>query len=377
MEHVLSGQVLVVDAHIPTPNRDYGSLRMYNLLVTLRGLFSNVTFGAGDLAPIPACADTLLAAGVDVLSKPESGSIEEHLRQRGDLYSLVILSRVDVAEKYIGCVRKYAPQAEVWFDTVDLHFLREYRGAKITGNATLLKKALETKKRELAVLKDADLTLVVSPAEKRLLEDECTDAEVHVMPPVHALYGSAASFARRKDVLFVGSFNHLPNIDAVTYFTTEVLPLIRESGGGIKTYIVGADPPREVRDLGSDDVIVTGHVPDIAGYFGSCRLSIAPIRFGAGVKGKVLTSLSYGVPVVASTVAVEGLPLQNGRDVIIADNPQEFCDSILRVNSDETLWNRLSQKGFDVLAVHFSRDAVRTRLEALVGSRKSGLKEGC
>jgi glycosyltransferase involved in cell wall biosynthesis len=135
----------------------------------------------------------------------------------------------------------------------------------------------------------------------------------------------------------------------------------------IRFHIVGSKATQDVLDLAADDVIVHGFVEDIAPFMDECRLSIAPLRVGAGVKGKVNMAMSYGLPVVATSVAVEGMHVRAGEDVLVADTPAELAAAILRVYADETLWNMLSANGLDNVRAHFSFEAAREALQAILG----------
>ncbi len=372
-------RILVISPRMLTPDIDSGSLRMYHLLMILKDLSYRVTFISSFTSSWPPYTsrlekDTnqLRELGIEVPNNSTVSSVEDHLHQTGKLYDVVILSEEYVGSKHIESVRRYAPQAIIFFDTVDLHYLRHYREAKVTGNVRALKRALQTKKRELAIAKEADYTLAVSPAEKTILEKECPGIQVHIISNIHKLYGSDKPFSERKDLLFVGSFQHLPNVDAVNYFMDEIYPLIRRELSRVKIYIIGNDPQESIRSFCSEDVIVTDYVPDLGPYFNNCRLSIAPLRFGAGVKGKVLMSMSYGVPVVASSIAAEGLYLSDGKDLLVADSPSGFCDAVVKLYQDKTLWNSISKNGLEILSRYFSFKAVRANLLELLKSIERG-----
>ena len=149
--------------------------------------------------------------------------------------------------------------------------------------------------------------------------------KIAVIPLIREIPGREKSFSDRKDILFVGGFEHRPNVDAMLSFVCDIWPLIKKCLPEIVFYIIGSKPPKEILDLAGEDVIVTGYLPDISSYFHDCRLSVAPLRYGAGLKGKVVTSLSYGLPCVASSVAVEGSGLKPGEDILVADKPEEFA----------------------------------------------------
>jgi glycosyltransferase involved in cell wall biosynthesis len=129
-----------------------------------------------------------------------------------------------------------------------------------------------------------------------------------------------------------------------------------------KVYIIGTDPPDWLEALASDRLVVTGYVSDLTSYLNHCKLSIAPLRYGAGVKGKVVLSMSHGLPVVGSSVAAEGIPATPGRDILIGDDPLRFVDGVDRLYHDEALWNAVSEAGLRVVEEHFSFDAARARI---------------
>jgi glycosyltransferase involved in cell wall biosynthesis len=183
---------------------------------------------------------------------------------------------------------------------------------------------------------------------------------------VHAIHGSRKAFAARHDLVFVGGFQHPPNIDAVCWFVGQVMPLLRANGSAPLLHIIGSKVPSAVLDLTADDVIVHGFVADIAPYLDNCRLSIAPLRYGAGVKGKVNMAMSYGLPVVATSIAVEGMHVRPGTDVMVADTAADFAAAIERAYDDALLWQTLSDNGLANVAEHFSFDAARVALRRIL-----------
>jgi len=194
-------KILVIDGMVPRPDRDSGSLRMHNLLRLLADLGYQVTFAAANLETPQPYTGQLQAAGIEVLARPNLLSLQDYLQQAGPCFDTIILSRVSVATRYMECVRYYAPQARVVFDTVDLHYVREFRGAKVTGNMGLLKRALQTKAQELAAVNAADCTLVVSATEKETLAQECPGAAVQIVSNIHQIFKPVPAFASRKDIL--------------------------------------------------------------------------------------------------------------------------------------------------------------------------------
>ncbi|WP_133500527.1 glycosyltransferase [Cognatilysobacter terrigena] len=360
--------VVIVDEHLPDPQRDSGSLRLVNLMRLMIGDGVHVAFVQVGPGRDDATLAGLRALGVEAWDTASTGGIARWMQRHGRRFDTAWLCRYPVAQSVLPIVRKAAPGARIVFDTVDLHFLRERRAAELANDATALRAADRTRAAELDVIGRSDVTLVVSDVERDLLRSEAADAAVEVVSNVHDIAGAGHAFTDRRDLVFVGGFRHPPNVDAVLWFVREVWPKIRAQRSDIAFHCIGAQPPVEVQALAQvDGVRVHGHVADLAPYMDGARVAVAPLRFGAGVKGKVNLSMAHGQPVVATSCAVEGMHLHDGEDVLVADTPQAFADAVLRVYDDASLWNRLAVSGLENVRRHFSadaaRDAVRRALE--------------
>ncbi len=362
-------RVLVLDACILTPDQDSGSLRMSRLLELFQSLGYGVSFMPVNLENRIPYVQRLQERGIEVLCAPYINSVGSYLDRHARDYAVIVLSRVEVADRYIDRVRRAAPEAFVMFDTVDLHFLREERMARLQGDRHLLDLAMKRREQELAVAAKADVTLVVSPIEQDVIKELSPGLAVAILSNIHETHGCNTPFAGREGMLFIGGFNHPPNVDAMLYFAGDVLPIIRQSLGDVPVYIVGSNPPPEVRALASEQIHVTGYVEDVSGYFDRCRLSVAPLRYGAGVKGKMNMSMSYGLPVVATSIAAEGMHLKNGVDVLVGDDAPAFADSVVRLYRNSALWARLSENGLLNVETHFSVAAARRSLERILRAR--------
>jgi len=363
-----SRRLLVVDACMLRPDQDSGSLRMQGLLEIAASLGCKVTFVADNLEYQQPYVGALQDSGIEVLFHPYVRSIAELLMKRGREFDVVMLSRHYVAARHIDTVRRYAPHARVVFDTVDLHFLREERLAALDGGGVATISVGAKRAEELALIGKADVTVVVSEAERQVLHSLSPVSRVVLVSNVHTLSAAVAPFGPRQGLVFIGGFRHPPNVDAMLWYARDVLPHIRRSLPGVTTYVIGGDVPATVKALAADDFVLLGHVADIAPYFAGCRVSIAPLRYGAGVKGKVNLAMSHGLPVVATSVAIEGMHLTDGYDVLVADDPRAFAEAVLRVYDDESLWQRLSTGGRLNIERFFSRDVARTALRGLLGT---------
>ena len=353
-------QILIIDAQTPRPDHDSGSLRLVNLMRLLREEGAHVVFLPADRHRVEPYATQLQHLGVEAWHAPFASRPPAWLREHGARFDAVMVSRHYVAREFLPLLRAHAPQATLIFDTVDLHYLRERRGAEVAGDAALARAAERTRTLELDVIAKSDITLVVSEIERTLLRTDAPGARVELLSNLHRIAGSGQPCAQRRDLVFVGGFRHPPNVDAVRWFVTEAFPLIRERLPEVKFHCIGSHTPPEIEALAAlPGVIVHGHVADIDPYMDGCRISIAPLRYGAGVKGKVNLSMAHGQPVVATSCAVEGMHLRDGEDVLVADAPDAFADAVVRLYRDEALWLSLARNGLDSVASNFSLDAAR------------------
>ena len=360
------GRVLIVDACTPMPDHDSGSLRMVNLMRLLRELGLAVSFLPDNRAYDGNYTQALQALGVEALYHPFVADPIAWLRERGRALDAIILSRHYVAANYIGLARLYAPQARLIFDTVDLHYLREQRAAQLEGKPELAQQAARTQAQEFKLMRECDVSLVVSSVEKDLLARDLPQARIEILSNVHEVYGRRREFDARRDLIFVGGFQHPPNTDAVLWFVREVFPLVRASLPDVVFHVIGSKAPAEILELAHDGVIVHGFVADIAPYMDGCRLSVAPLRYGAGVKGKVNMAMSYGLPVVATPTAVEGMHVVSGQDIMVAQLPADFAAAIRRIYGDATLWKKLSDNSLANVREHFSFDSARAALKRIL-----------
>jgi GT2 family glycosyltransferase/glycosyltransferase involved in cell wall biosynthesis len=367
--------ILVIDHHLPMPDRDSGSLRMFQILKILHALGHRVTFIPDNLADIPPYGAELRKRGIKVVHYPYIKKVCDYLVAHGSKFDAVVLSRRDFARKHIADVRLNAPQSRIIFDTVDLHFLRENRGAELMDDSELRRKAQEKQQLEYDLMNQADETWVVSDVEQQILKEKWPDKSIQIVSNIVDVPGSVTPFSLRRDFLFIGGFQHPPNIDAVLFFMEKIYPLVRNRLSDSKFYIIGDKPPPEVVALATDNVIVTGLQRDVRPFFESVRLSVAPLRWGAGVKGKVNQSMAYGVPVVATSTAVEGMGLSNREDILVADEPEDFARAIIDLYESEELWNRLSKNGVKKTKARYSVPAARRRLSHLFNEKHKKVRE--
>lgn len=362
-------RVLLLDACTPTPDRDSGSVRMLALMKLLREEGCSVLFFPENRAHDGRYTEEIQQWGVEAWWSPWLGDVPRWMARHGHRFDLAIASRHYVLSPQLALLRNHARKAHLVFDTVDLHHLREQREAELGGDPAQLRAAARTRRIELGLIAQSDSTWVVSEAERTLLAQEAPGARVDVVSNIHQVHGPGLPWDQRKDLLFVGSYRHPPNLDAALWLATEILPRVRARLPDVVLHLVGGDAPDPIVALGElPGVRFHGYLPDLLPLLEGARVGVAPLRYGAGVKGKVNQSLAHGQPMVATLCAVEGMHLVDGEDVLVADDAQAFADAVVRLYNDRVLWEKLAAGGLENTRRHFSVESVRGPLRALLAS---------
>jgi GT2 family glycosyltransferase/glycosyltransferase involved in cell wall biosynthesis len=340
-------RVLFLDNVMLTPDQDAGSLASMNLILLFQAAGFTVTFVPQDnLESIPRYTRELQRRGIEVLYRPIFKSVRQHLEEHGKRYDVVLIARPQSYQRHFDTIRSNAPQAKTIYYSCDLHFLRMEREISIDNSALAPEGIEQMREVELAAVKNCDATFVHSSAEQELLTALGSDTRVHLFPWAIPINGTKKDFRHRKDILFLGGYQHPPNVDAVVFFAKEVMPIITASDPTIVFKVVGSKAPSAVQSLAGPNIEVLGFVKDLSGVLDEARVSVAPLRFGAGLKGKVVTAMSVGLPSVLTSVAAEGFEVQDGVHALIADQPAAIARAVLRLYQDEALWTKISEEGF-------------------------------
>ncbi|NDY96095.1 glycosyltransferase [Wenzhouxiangella limi] len=364
--HHAAGRALVIDATTPMPDHDSGSVRITALMELMVEHNWRVTFCPQNLKWEGRYSSALQRQGIEVLSAPAISALESWLKNYGPDLDLVLVSRHYVLAPILKALRRSCPHARIVFDTVDLHFLREQRQAELSGSDSMQNAADRTRKIELGLMDECDITLVVSTVEQQLLTELLPEADIRVLSNIHSIHGRQQGWAARRDLLFVGGFQHPPNVDAAEWLIDEIFPRVREQLPDVKLHLIGSRMPDALRERARPGIMVHGFVEDLTPYLNGCRLSLAPLRYGAGVKGKVNQAMAWGLPVVATTCAAEGMFLRHGEDVLLAEDGESFAAEVVRAYQNEPLWRTLSDGGLANVERHFSRAAAGRVVAALL-----------
>jgi glycosyltransferase involved in cell wall biosynthesis len=359
---VKPGRALIATYDVPHPDRDSGSRRVFDHLQYLLEAGWAVDFYAvHGVRQGERYGRALKRMGIG-LYEPATADLDEILTDRE--YSLALFGFWQIAEQHLPRVRRLVPNIRIVVDSVDLQFLRDARRAFGERDGLLPAAYGDEFVGELNVYTAADLVLTVSQKEADLIGDFVADSSLaFAVPDSEDLPPSAVPVAERRGIVFVGSFRHAPNLDGVQYLCNEVLPLVDEA--------LLAKHPVSIVGAAADDALPSGSVPDhirvvgwvpsVIPYIAQARISVVPLRFGAGTKRKLLQSLMLGTPAVSTSIGTEGMALENGRHVLVADDAPTFADQIGELLDDEGLWKRLSSEGRKLIAGSHHREVVRER----------------
>lgn len=364
----VTGRLLILDQITPEPDRDAGSVALLEIFHAFRTLGYKITFvPCSNLSDMPPYTDLLSSLGIESILLPWASSLGRHLKTCGSSYDAVMIFRPATWQAYIDKIRKYAPQAKIIFHACDLHFLRHQREADVAGNLTAAEAARldAAKEAELDMIAAADLCTLHSPIEKQLVETDRPGTRVVVIPIIFEPRGRGRPLEERSGIIFVGGYLHPPNVDAVEYYLSDVHPLVEQQLlQSVRFTAAGSLPPPALVKHAGQGISVPGFVEDLGPLLNEARVMVAPLRFGAGVKGKILTALAHGLPVVTTSVGAEGIG--EGDEMLVADDAASFADAVCRLYLDPELWHRLQGAGLAYLRQNTSRHvAIRAVANAL------------
>jgi GT2 family glycosyltransferase len=355
--------ILVVDSYVPIYDREAGSNRLFKIICIMRDLGYHVAFMPDNYAAPEPYTQALRSLGVEVLhSRPDGPSQAKALAGVLARTDLVWICRPEVCEKYVSVAREI-PGLPIVYDTVDLHFVRERRRAELEGDTDV--KWRELQNRELAVATAVDAVVTVTTIEQAELRLHGIDP-VFVVPTIHDPENlDGYGFEARSGIIFIGGYGHTPNVDAVEWLCNEIMPRVWERLPNLHVTLLGFNPPEAVKVLAGDRVSVPGFIADVAPYFEEARVFVAPLRYGAGMKGKIGQALAFGLPVVTTSIGVEGFDLTDRVSCLLADSAEAFAAAIVEAYEDSRLWRTRAAGAREVLRP-VSSDAVRESIDALI-----------
>ena len=349
--------LLMVDHYVPQFDKDAGSRTVFQYINLFVSQGYHVKFIGDNFYPHQPYTQALQQLGVEVLyGEYYSKHWKEWLQDNGQYISYVFLNRPHISVKYIDEIRKYT-NAKVIYYGHDLHFLREMREYELTGDETCLKSSQDWKEKELSLMRKADIAYYPSYVEVEEIAKIASDVKAKAIPAYIFDNIQPINYSEnlRKDIMFVGGFGHRPNIDAVLWFVNEIMPKLQKLLPDVKLHVIGSKPTEEIKKLDGGNIHVTGFVTDeeLAGYYSECRLVVVPLRYGAGIKGKVVEAMKWGMPVVTTSVGAEGII--DAKDILeIYDSVDDFANYTAKLYQDEEKQKQLSEKSIEYIKSHFS-----------------------
>ena len=376
-------KIFIIGYVWPEPESSAAGLRDWNLIETFLGAGWQVGFGCS--SPENSYSDRLRARGISVhCLKPNDPGFDSLIREMQP--DCVVFDRFMIEEQFGWRVREQCPEALRIIDTVDLHFLRRTRESALSAGFTLdqIKKCqfewrTEDTLREMGAILRSDCSLVLSDYEVTHLVEQCQiPAELlHLLrfhyPAVDAPSEGAPTlkrpeFEERRDFVMIGNFRHHPNADAVRWFHKEIWPLIRSGLPEVQVHIYGAYPPKEMMSLTNTakGFYVKGSTPDQFATLSQYRVNLAPLRFGAGIKGKITDGWWSGTPVVGTPISAEGMSEDLPWGGEIAQDPEDFAQKAVQLYENRNLWQEKQANGFHLLQTLYSKEKNEKNLVDLV-----------
>jgi glycosyltransferase involved in cell wall biosynthesis len=332
----LRPQALFVDEFFPAAGVNGGASAAIDHMRSLMRVGFDVSFAASqDLDDRFRRRAELTALGIKPLLAPWYGSIEEILRRQSGRIDLVYLHRGANAAAYGKLVRQYCSRALLVYGVADLHHVRLARQGAVEDRPEVSRLAERLQIEEMVAARLADVVITHSNAEAEFLRARVPGVRVALVPWSVPVRTSTTGFAGRDGVVFVGHFGHEPNLDAAYWLAKEIVPLVHEREAAIHFCIVGNDMPDSLRKLAEPGLELVASVAALDTLLAKTRLTVAPLRYGAGLKAKVLDSLAAGVPCVGTSIAFEGFTLPSALADCVADTPEAIATALVRLYRDE------------------------------------------
>lgn len=349
--------LLMVDHYVPHYDKDAGSRTVYQYLKLFVSLGFNVKFIGDNFYRHEPYTTTLQQMGIEVLYGPDAAQHwQDWILENAEHIDYVFLNRPHIAPKYLDFIRKNT-NAKIMYYGHDLAFLRGMREYEITGEKEFLSEAQMWQPKELEVMRKSDMAYYPSYVEVDEIHKLDADIQVKAIPAYlfEDIQWEGYDFQNRKDIMFIGGFGHRPNVDAVKWVASDVLPILLQKLPDIKIHILGSNAPQEVLDLATEHLIIEGFVTDdqLAEFYHNSRISLVPLRYGAGIKGKVVEAMRFGTPVVTTSTGAEGIP--NAENALAIENSAEaLAERIAVLYNDAEALTQMSRNSITYIQQNYS-----------------------
>jgi GT2 family glycosyltransferase len=361
--------ILFIDHYIPHIDQDAGSKATFQYLSLFQQANYQVHFLSDNFHTYPNknYLSQLQQVGIEVLIGPwYQENWKTWVKDNSPHIDYVILSRPHIGIKYIDFIKQNTRSKIIYF-AHDLHFLRLFRQYKVTKRLTDLFQSLKYRFIELKLMKNIDTAYFFSSFEVNYLKTKKINCAKQIPLFIYNKFKPLVYRPEtRRNMMFLGGFDHKPNIDAIKWFTKDIWPQILSKLPDVKLLIVGSNPAAEIIQLRSDNIELMANVSEtqLKNIYSQCRIQIAPLRAGAGIKGKIIESMYRGLPVVTTSIGAEGITDNN--DVIaIADDEKTFAHKVIHLYNDEQLLIKRSQAGIEFCKLYFSEEYAKAQLKSV------------
>lgn len=355
--------ILIVDHYVPQYDKDAGSRTVFQYLKLFVSLGFSVKFIGDNFFCDEPYTTELQQMGIEVLyGSKMAKNWKKWIQENGAYIDYAFLNRPHIAPRYIEPLRKYSHAPIIYYGH-DLAFLRGMREYKVTGSKEFRIEAEAWKKKELELMRRVDMAYYPSTVEVEEIHKIAPNINVKAIPAYlfEDVEWTGYEVEKRRNIMFIGGFGHRPNVDAVRWLAKDVMPKLKNQFPDIVVYVLGSNPPKEVTELESENLRIVGFVTDeeLTQYYSKCRMVVVPLRYGAGIKGKVIEAMRYGMPVVTTSVGAEGI-IGSENILSIADDAEEFAARIAALYEDEDALIEMSKKEVEYVKDNFSpQNAIR------------------
>jgi glycosyltransferase involved in cell wall biosynthesis len=349
--------LLMVDHYVPQFDKDAGSRTTLQYLELFVKLGYNVKFLGENFYRHEPYTTVLQQMGIEVLYGPwYRDNWQQWFKENSEKFDYIYLNRPHISINFIDFFKQYSTAKIIYYGH-DLHFLREQKKYEVEKDSAILEESEKWKKIELYLFGKSDVILTPSTDEQVMIKKLDPQFNVQLMRPYiyPAVQPPQTNFSIRQDILFVGGFGHLPNVDGVLWFVNEVWPIIKAGIPSARFIVAGSNPPAAVKALSSNEILIRGYVADdeLERLYSSCKLAVIPLRYGAGVKGKTVEAMRFGLPLITTQFGVEGLP-GDYSFIHVADSSGAFAEATINLYRDERALTCCSMKSVEYISNNFS-----------------------
>ena len=348
IRHCGKKTILIIDSYVPAFDKESGSQRMLHLITILKQFNYHVIFAPENEIPEEPYTSKLQQLGVEVLysSADFNKSVLEQIEERLHFIDIAWICRPIIFRTFSPLIKKNLA-IKIIYDTIDLHFIRLQREAQLYPERSIEWEAVKALEQKCG--KDADVTIAITNVDKDTLNSMGVK-NVATIPNIHNFKPTLnTTFEEREGLLFIGGYNHKPNVDAALWLCNEIMPRVWEKDPTIKITLLGSNPPENIVELVGPNIIVPGYIHDVSSYFIKNKLFVAPLTYGAGMKGKIGHSLEYSLPIISTTIGAEGMQLTHDYNCLLANDTASFAEAIIELYFNKEKWELLSSRSLEAI----------------------------